>query len=256
MNIVKFEFKNHLKFIIIWAVTIVLISALFLSFYPMLKGDISSFAEVMKNYPVVIQKMFGFNSELLKSALGYYASFAFTFIILFSAIAASILSFSILSSDPVKKSAEFLYTKPVSRQSIVVNKIVASLMLIILFNLIVIISNYVLLSLVGSFDLVTYLLVTLVLFFIQVSMFSIALLISLFIKVKTPIANGLGLTFMFYLGSVAFSNDVRFLIPFKYFDMLDIVMNKTYEVTYLFLVLFIFLISIFASIYVFEKKDL
>lgn len=256
MNIIKFELKRYLTFIIVWSITIVLISALFVSFYPMLKGDLSSFAKIMENYPEIIKKMFGFNADLLTSSLGYYSSFAFAFILLFASISASILGFTILSGDVFKKSAEFLYTKPVTRQKIVVSKITASVLLLIIFNVIVLIFNYLILAITGPINIYLYFLVTSVLFFVQVSFFSISLLISLFMKIKSPIASGLAVTFMFYIGGVALSNDFRVLIPFKYFDMLNVISNKEYEVEYLILILFIFIISIISSIFVFEKKDL
>lgn len=256
MNIIKFEFKNNLKFILAWTLAIIVVTGVFISFYPLVSNDIDSFAEIMKNYPAAIQKMFGFNPDLLTDILGYYSSFAFTFVLLFSAICASILGFSILSKDLINKSAEFLYAKPIKRSMIVIYKALSGLLLIMFLNMFVLLINYSMLSMIGSFDMLSYLLVTLVIFFIQVSFYSISLFISHFMKVKSSIATGLGVTFMFYIGGVALSNDFRAVIPFKYFNMLDIINNKTYDLFYVLLVFMLFLVSVITGILVYNKKDL
>mgnify|MGYP001315081232 CR=1 FL=1 len=60
MNIINFELKNNKKFLIGFLISVSLISLLFISFYPMLKNDLQAFSDVMRNYPAIIQNMFGF----------------------------------------------------------------------------------------------------------------------------------------------------------------------------------------------------
>lgn len=256
MNIINFELKNNKKFLIGFLISVSLISLLFISFYPMLKNDLQAFSDVMKNYPAIIQNMFGFNEDLLTSVLGYYGTFAFTFILLFSAIFSTILGFSILSKELMYKVTEFLYVKPIKRERIIFYKYLSGILLIIIFNICLLLINFIILNFMDKIDIKLYILITLTIMFVQFSLYSISVLISSLIKVKSDIALGLATTFLFYIGSIALSNDFKILIPFKYFDIVYIMGHRSYEIFYLVLTFIIMITSLLVSIRSFQKKDL
>lgn len=256
MNIFKFEIKNNLKFILYWVVAICLLSLLYISFYPMLEGELSSFEKIMSNYPDAIVKALGFDAKLITSLTGYYATFVLNFVILFSTICSSILGFSIIAKDLTFKRTEFLYTKPVKREEIILSKITSGLFLLLIFNIIFAIFNFSILIFMGELKLKVFLLSTFVIFLMQVIFYSISLIVSVFLKSKTNVGSGISLVFLFYILGFALSNDFRIFIPFKYYDMNYIINNLSYEYEFIVINLIIFISAIVFNIMFYRKGDL
>ena len=72
---------------------------------------------MLDNFPPAIKAAMGIAVDSFKSPLGYY-TFAFTYSLLFGAIQAMNLGIGIVSKEEREKTADFILTKPVSRQDL------------------------------------------------------------------------------------------------------------------------------------------
>ena len=259
MNVYFHELKANRIFVVIWLVVMLCLGFIMTSFYPTIESDIDAFIKIMENYPESIRAAFGMNLKTMDSVVGYYSSFPLTFLLICSAIEAMILGVSILSKEVRDKTADFLFTKPISRFYIVTAKMKAAVTLLLGSNIILFICMYfiVLGFSNNNFEFNTFFLLTLTLFIIQLIFLSLGMLISVIpSKIKSPLPISMGVVFGLYALSTFADDKMRFFIPFKYFDSAYILNNVSYEFTYLILTSIILLVSTIMTYVIYLKKDI
>jgi ABC-2 type transport system permease protein len=256
MNIFIHELKSYKKTTIIWILSIIFLLFVTTSFYPIFSKDMSDFFEIINNLPDIMKTMLNMNADTMGSILGYY-SFILMFIFICAGIQSMVLGMSILSKEVRESTADFLLSKPVSRLKIVVSKISSGLTLLVLSNIIYFIVFYLILLIhSNNINYNTYLLLTSSIFFISLIFYSLGLLISTIIKTKNVVSISLGVVFGFYILGTFMEDKIRILMPFKYFNLSDILINNTYELKYVFVSLFIFIISSILVYVIYKNKDI
>ncbi|MDD7793335.1 ABC transporter permease subunit [Clostridium sp. 'White wine YQ'] len=263
MNIFLHELKTLRKTTAIWIIVLVSLLALYLSIYPGMANDAEDFKKLLEGYPASVRAMLGINLDTITSILGFY-SMIFSFIVVFGAIQAMNLGVSILSRESRERTADFLLVKPVSRTSIVTAKLLAAFTVIIITNIIFLAVSFIMANMVktADFDVKTFFLINLTLFFIQVIFLAIGMVSSVFFnKLKNILPLSLGVVFGLYmLGTlIATGKDVdiaRYFSPFKYFDIPYIIKNISYESSYMITGIAIVIVSIIVSYIVYNKKDI
>ena len=135
MNILIFEFKKYLKSLWIWILSIISLLAIFMAFYPVFSKDAATLDLFLEHYPEELLKAFGMGGELsLATVAGFFAfSFAFTQLVL--AVQSAYYGFHFLSVEERELTADFLYSKPVSRRQILFLKYVAVMLTLLLTNI-------------------------------------------------------------------------------------------------------------------------
>ena len=258
MNIYLYELKANRRFAITWLIAILSIVFIVTSFFPIFSKDMADFLNIINNLPENIRIAMGMNPETIGSILGYYA-FILTFVYILGGIEAMILGLSILSKEIRQKTADFLLTKPVSRIKIVTSKMLACLTLIIVSNIICFIGFYLSLLLFANthFDFQTYTLLTLTILFIQLIFFAVGTLLSVIMsKVKAALSISLGVVCGVYLLSTFTDEKLRAFMPFKYFDITQILLKASYELKYILISLIIVVVSITLTFIIYKKKDI
>ncbi len=263
MNIYRFELKSLRKSTIIWTCSIIGLAALYLSIYPSMAEDAADFKKLLAAYPAPVREMLGINIDTIGSLLGFY-SMVFSFISLFGSIQAMNFGVSILSKESRERTADFLFVKPVSRNSIVTAKLFASLTMILATNIVFCLATSILANIVKTADYSSkvFLLINLTLLFIQLIFLAIGMVVSVFFrKIKNVLPISLGFVFGFYLIGAVLAvgeNDeyARVMSPFKYFDITYIINNGSYETMYLLISAVIILVSIAVTYLIFNKKDI
>lgn len=263
MNMYLHELKSLRKTAVIWTCAFIALAALYFSIYPSMVNDAADFKELLEKYPAAVRAMLGINLDYITSILGFY-SMIFSFIILCGAIQAMNMGVSILSKESREKTCDFLLVKPVSRMEIVSAKLLASITTIILtdvvfFGISLFMANSVKTS---DFSIKLFLMINLTMFFIQLIFLSIGILLSVLInKLRSVLSISLGTVFGFYMIGAIISTGkanaaARFISPFKYFDAAYIIKNGSYEVPYMIFSAVIIIISIIASYFIYDKKDI
>ena len=262
MNIFFHELKAYRKSTMIWTVSLVLIIALFMSFYPAFAKDAENFEKIMEGYPEAIRSAIGFNLSNFFTILGFYC-FPLSFITLCGAIQAMNLGTSIVSKEVREKTADFLLTKPVTRTTVLTSKLLAALVSIVITNIIyLIVTIYMTFQVkTDDFSLKIIILLSLTMFFIQLIFLAIGVVISVIVpKVKSVLSVSLTTVFAFYFlgmfSSTTGEEAKRYLSPFKYFDTAYIIKHSSYEGSFLLVSALIIILAISASYFVYAKKDI
>ncbi len=263
MNIYLYELKDQRKSALIWLGSLTGLVAMFFAIYPSIASDAADFKELMSHYPAVVREMLGINLDYITSLLGYY-SMIFSFILLCAAIQAMNLGVSILSKENRERTADFLLVKPVSRTAIVSAKLLSSFTSIVLIDAVYFLATYVLADFVKTenYSWRILFLMNLSMFFTQIIFWAMGILISLFFqKIRNVLPISLGFVFGFYMGGALLAvgkseKILRFLSPFKYYDLSYIMKHSGYEIRYLILGVFIVTVCIALSYILYNKKDI
>ncbi|HEX2927465.1 MAG TPA: ABC transporter permease subunit [Ruminiclostridium sp.] len=263
MNMYLHELKSMRKTAIIWAVSLIALSALFLCIYPSMAGDAEEFKKLLANYPPAVRAMLGINLDYITSLLGFY-SMVFSFITLCGAIQGMNMGISILSKESRERTADFLLVKPVSRKSIVTAKLLAAFTAILATNVVFYAVTLLIANAVKTDDFSgkLFFMINLTVFFIEIIFMAIGMVVSVFFKkLKSVLPVSLGVVFGFYMIGALIStgkNDdaARYISPFKYFDITYIIKNAGYEVSYLITGAIIVAAAIIASYVIYIKKDI
>ena len=263
MNMFLQELKALRKSAIIWAASLIALSALFLFIYPSMVSDAEEFKKLLSGYPEPVRAALGINLDYITSLVGFYAMI-FSFITLCGAIQGMNMGVSALSKENRERTADFLLVKPVSRASVVTAKLLAAATAIILtdvifFGVTFLIANSVKTS---DYDAKLFFMVNLTLVFLQFIFLALGVVISVFFKkIKSVLPISLGVVFGLYLAGVliAVGKDtdvVRYISPFKYFDVTYIIKNSSYETSYLAASAVVIVIAIVTSYMIYIRKDI
>ncbi|MEH7248384.1 ABC transporter permease subunit [Neobacillus niacini] len=259
MNIMLHELRVYRKSTIIWTISLVGVAALFMSFFPSFTKDTEEFTKLLEGYPVELREAFGINLDNFFSILGFYC-YGLSFVTLCGAIQAMNLGTSIVSKEVREKTADFLLTKPVTRNAVLTNKLLAALISIILTNIVYIVAATLLANQVATedFSVKIFILLSLTVFFVQLLFLAIGIIISVIVpRIKSVLTVSLAVVFAFYfLGMFSSEEAKRYLSPFKYFDTAYIMDNSRYEMSFLITGAIIIILAIAASYYTYGKKDI
>jgi ABC-2 type transport system permease protein len=173
------------------------------------------------------------------------------------------LGTSILSKEVREKTADFLLTKPVTRQQIVTAKLLSAFTSLVITNIIVVIAASITVKAVSekSFDMNTVLLITITAFFVELMFLALGIIISVVVpKIKSVLPISLGTVFGFYilnmLGTAIGEKTMRYLTPFDYYETGYIIKHNSYETTYIIIEIIFICVAIATSYVVYSKKDI
>lgn len=177
MNIFKFEFKTYLKSNIIWTLSLVAILFMFMSFFPLYSTQAAMMEKLLENFPEPFLKAFGMDNMSLSEIVGFY-SFCFVYIGLIGGIFAMKLGLDVISKELRERTADFLLVKPKTRSSVIIPKFCAVLLHVFIMNVVFFVAAIIAVELFkkGDYNLKTFLLINLSLFFIQFFLLSLGIM--------------------------------------------------------------------------------
>lgn len=142
MNIVLRELRAHLKSIIIWCVSMVLLIYIGMIKYSGIEQSGDAINDMIEGLPDSLLAAFGMNQFDLTQVGGYYGVF-FLYFVLIGTIHAVMLGATIISKEERDHTADFIFVKPVKRIKIITAKMVAGLINMIILNFTTLISSIV-----------------------------------------------------------------------------------------------------------------
>lgn len=262
---IKREFKVNLKSFIIWLSILVGMFLFVYLLYPYLINDesVKSLDEMMKTFPKEILKAFNLDMASLTSAYGWFKSEGYMFIQLLTGLYASIMGANIVLKEEGDKTIEYLNSLPITRNKIMTDKIIVSIIYIIAMLGIFGLFNYVGLILSNSvFDKKQFLLLSIVPILVSLPLFAINLFISMFFhKNKKTIGISLGLVFLFYIISILsdLSEKAEFIKYFSIYtlsDVRNIMANVSFNVIMIPISIGLTALFIMLSYILYNKKEL
>lgn len=260
-NIFRHELKAYSKSIIVWACSMTLLAVLYIFLFKELGRDIEEFKAFLSNMPEVLKKGFNILVDSVATLEGFY-SFVFSFVLLCGGIQAMNLGIAIVSKEVRDKTADFLMTKPISRLGILMSKLLAAFSALLMTNMIYLgLTVFAAVAVVGAFNLKVFCLISFTLFFVQLMLMALGIMIAVLAgKIKSVISVSLSTVFGFYvlgsLGSILGEEKVRYFSPFRYFDPVYIIGHAAYETRFVVTGMAVIIAAIALSCLVYVKKDI
>lgn len=263
MNIFKFELKSALKNSIIWLVVLLALNLIFMkAMYPLYVDGAKDIEKVLANFPQEFAAAFGLDIKEIFHYGGFY-SFCSNYILLCGTIMAVYLGVSTFAREKKSKTMDFLFTKPISREKIFVCKLLSTICILIITNIIFIISAYFIYK--SSGDTTTTiektLLATSGLFFTQLVFLSLGIIFAIFTKKVRSIA-GIAIAFGFggfiisAVANIIGEEILNYIAPMKYFAPNYVFSNGAFEIKYVITAIVVIFVSLGTSFIKYKNSDI
>lgn len=256
------ELKANRKALIIWSICMIFLVLSGMSKYTAYSaGGVSN--DVFSNMPKTLKALLGISSLDVTTMSGFYA-FLFPYLELTAAIHAALLGASIIAKEERDKTTEFIIVKPISRYTIITQKLLAALVNVLIFNLVTLISSIVTVS---SFnkgnDITTEVVVfDLSMLLVQLVFLSLGTLLAAFLKkhkTSGSIATSILMT-GYVISKITDLTDqlnvFNILSPFKYFNYVDIATGNGLNIVNIILTLLLTSVFTASTYYFYLKRDL
>jgi len=262
-NIYKLEFNMNLQSVITWSAALAVLLFIFVSLFSSIATDAELLNEMMSEFPEELLLAFGMDNMDFSSILGFF-SFSFLFAQVCLAIQAAYYGFSLVSIEERELTADFLLAKPVGRTQILTSKILAALSGLLITNVVVWISSFVVIQLFKgdrTYDTGALILLLLSIFVFQLFFLSVGLVISLLVKrVRNVTPYAMALAFGMYvlsvfgdmLGESIFEN----ITPFKHFDPGYIIEHASYNLPLVSISLVVIVLSLVGSYLLYNRRNI
>jgi len=264
MNILAFEFKKYLGSLAVWIASIVVLLSLFMAFYPVLARDAAMLDVVLEHYPEELLKAFGMGGELSLATVAGFFAFAFAFAQLVIATQAAYYGFHFMSVEERELTADFLYSKPISRAGIIRAKYSAAALALLATNVGVWGGSF--LAIAWFRNGATYelwplvsLLLTVPLF--QLAFFSIGFLTTAVTKKVTGVIGpAVGVAFVLYmlnaLRRIVGGELLGLVSPYRHFDPNYILLDGKWDLVFVAISIVFIIVANIIAVRLYLKRDL
>jgi ABC-2 type transport system permease protein len=264
MNIFFKELKSYRKSIIFWSIGVFLMVASGMAKYEAYSSSGQSINDLIADLPKSMKAVMGFGVVDLSKISSYY-SLLYIYLLLMATIHATMLGASIIAKEERDKTAEFLFVKPVSRNTIISAKLSAAFTNIVIFNLVTWIS---LIILVGKYNSAgeavngDIALTMAGMFILQVLFLVIgSALAAVKRKPKTAPSLATGVLLLTYMLSIAIDlnediESLKYLSPFKYFDAKNVMFGGGLEAIYIVISVLLIAALLGVTFKFYQRKDL
>lgn len=262
MHMIKWELKANLKSLLIWCV-------IFAALIFMMTSEFSAYynnpemADIMKMFPESMLKAFSMDNANLTTTTGYLSLVALYFYLM-AGVFAVLLGSGIIAKEERDKTAEYLMTMPISRENIILSKLIAAtincliLLVIIMGATILAMYNYDLDSAFYAFliDLGVAIFLEMMIF-MSIGMF----LASVLKRYKSSGKIAASILILLYFINVAIGlsknlDVLEYITPFKYFNAQDVLQTGHLELKFVMLSVSITVAGIIGTFLIYPRRDL
>lgn len=260
MTIIRHELKQSRISLIIWTAAIGFLLAVCIFMFPEMKGEMNEVNEVFSSMGSFTQA-FGMDKVNFGTLLGFYAVECGNILGLGGAFFASLCAISVLSKEEKERTAEFLLTHPVSRVSVVAEKLISVILQIVILNVVVYVITASSIALIG--EEVPWQEITLMhtaYLILQLELAGICFGVSAFLR-RGSIGTGLGIAvIMYFLNIIANLTEsaefLKYITPFGYADGAEIVRNVSLDMNMIAIGLAFAVVGILAGFIKYCRKDI
>ncbi|MBI5870376.1 MAG: ABC transporter permease subunit [Actinobacteria bacterium] len=244
MNIYLKELKDYRKAMFFWTIAIIAFMLSAMSKYQGYAKSGTSINEVIESMPAGLGAVLGFKGLDMQTAGGFFAMCALYLSIMLG-VHAVLLGSGIISKEESDKTIEFLYTKPVSRNTILFSKMLAALTTIVILNIVTAITSVISVAAFAEGPPMSSDIIFLMpsIFFLQLWFLMIGATFAAVMRqprrAGTYSASVLLATFVIsaFVDITDRFGFLRYMTPFKYFDPKTIFAEHSYSVTYILITL-------------------
>lgn len=229
MNIFKFEFKKSLKTTLIWSIAMIAFGLMYIVMGPVFIDQSAPVIAMLGNMDQAFLDGLGIDMNVFFTPIGFF-SYIGSYIGVALAVQALMYGLKTFVTEKNGKSVEFLYTKPISRTKLFLEKNAASLALLTITQVIVITTLFISSDLINTveYDNGLMLLIMCTYIPIQWMFYSVGILIGTSVNklksvVSTSVMIALGMYMLKMISDVVGSDTLGYFSFFKYFNMIDII---------------------------------
>lgn len=262
MNIFLRELKANRKALIIWSVCMILLVLSGMSKYTAYSSG-GAGSEVFDKFPHTMKVLLGLGDFEVTKLSGFFA-FLFPYIEITAAIHAALLGSGIIAKEERDKTTEFLIAKPVSRKTIITSKLLAALVNIFVLNIASLLSSLAIAPAFNTGEDISgeVFIMHVSLFLVQLIFLTLGTVLAAYMrkpKMSGSIATNIllaGFIISKVTDLVEHLNILNLLSPFKYFDLADMVYEKSISVPIALLSLALAAVFIYFTYYFYQRRDL
>ncbi|MEH7074527.1 ABC transporter permease subunit [Neobacillus drentensis] len=264
MNIFLKELKSYRKSLTFWSIGVFLMVASGMAKYAAYSSSGQSINDLIADLPRSLKAVMGFGVVDLSKISGYY-SLLYIYLLLMATIHAAMLGASIIAKEERDKTAEFLFVRPVSRNTIVAAKLLAAFTNIAIFNLVTLVSAITLIEKYNSAGEAVngeIVLTQVGMFILQVLFLAIgSALAAVKKKPKTAPSLATGILLLTYMLSIAIDLNeniewLKYITPFKYFEAKNLMLGSGLEPIFITLSVILTALLLVATFIFYKKRDL
>lgn len=263
MNIFFRELKAHWKGLLGWSIAMILLVASGMAKFSALGTGGQNANLVFGAFPKPVLAILGVQGLNLSTVIGYFGVM-YLYIQLTATIHAAMLGAEIISKEERDKTSEFLFPKPVTRQRILTEKILAGLVNIIVLNIVTVVSSIIMVAVFANNFLNNDMIIIMMtgLFIMQLLFFALGVALACFFKnPKLPSVIATTILLSTYIIWVVIDLNskldfLKYFTPFKYFDASVLIRDGHLDVIYVILSLVITYILMASALVAFKKRDL
>ncbi len=260
MTLFRHELRQGRTAFWIWTGAVGLMLALCVFLYPEMKGEMEAMGDIFSSMGS-FTAAFGMDKLNFGTLLGYYAIECGNVLGLGGAFCAAITAAGILSKEEAGKTADFLFSHPISRQRVLAEKLLAVVVFVTGMNLVILALSLVSMLLVGeAIPWKELLLLHLAYYLLQLEIAGICFGLSAFLR-RGSIGLGIGIAVsLYFFNIVANLTDsasfLKYLTPYGYCDGAEITAKLALDVPKLAIGAAFFVLGVLAAWLYYPKKDL
>ncbi|SFO06940.1 ABC transporter permease subunit [Proteiniclasticum ruminis] len=261
MPLFRWTLKTEKKALILWAVSLTITLLLFLFMYPSILKEKEAYEKILAVYPKEVLEAFAIELDTLLSFHGYLG-YVYGYILLALGIYSMRLGLTTIGKEISRNTSEFLFTKPVKRSRVLLEKGLAAFLLMLFLTLSLLLAALFMEYLYAEKKEpgITFLIVFSA-FFLQMLFYSLGLLMGILKrKVRFFSSSAIGVVSAFYILSmvsqVLQKDYLRYAAPFRYFDVSEIMRSGTYDRVFLLFSLLLTTLLLLFSFTALKRKAL
>lgn len=257
------ELKSNWKSILFWSLGVVVFLLIGMSKYQGFVNAGQPIDQVFSDLPEAFGAVFGLNTIDLTQASGYYAV-TVLYVSILLAVQAVLFGAGIMAKEETDKTAEFLYSRPITRTEGIATKSLFAVSVILILNIITTIATIIIVGAFTEEPSITrdILFLAPAVFFIQAMFLFIGLAFASIMKKpkrSRMLASAVLLVAFVFSTAVDISDKydfLRYFSPFKYFDAKEIFLAGHYNIGYIIIALVFMAVIFLISKIAFKKRDL
>lgn len=227
MTIYINEIKRSFRSLCIWTASIAFMMLVCILLFPEMKGEMDSVSDMFANMGG-FSAAFGMDKLSFGELMGFYGIECGNILGIGGGFFAALAGISVLANEEKERTAEFLLTHPVSRFSVITQKLLSVLTQVIILNLVVVGVSLISASAIGEeLEMKEFLLMHTAFLIMQLEISCICFGISAFIR-RGSIGIGLGLALALYFLNIVCNISeqaefLRYITPYAYAEASNII---------------------------------
>lgn len=254
------ELKQASKSFCIWCCSIAFMMLVCILMFPEMKGEAGSMSSAFSNMGG-FTAAFGMDKLNFGELMGFYGIECGNVLGLGGGFFAALAGISVIAKEEKERTAEFLLTHPVSRVSVITQKLLSVVTQIVVLNIFVVVISIISAGIIGdSLQIKEFVLLHTAYLIMQLEIASICFGISAFVR-RGSIGIGLGLSLALYFMNIICNISeqaefLKYITPYAYAEASNIISESKLEMNLIIIGVIFSLIGVMTAYLKYAKKDI